>query len=304
MKLWTHLLHWFWLGVMLFAAGAGVMPQGDTAAADTGGPADTGGAGDAGSSGDAGQAAGQAPSGQDRNWAELRSKVSDLESKYKPWESLGAKPEEVSRWQGTHTKIYNEVANLGRNLGYADDEILEAIQLDPIKALDFLRQRTEEGQQDDQGAELRDLVAQHVEQAIGPIQQRENIRMTNEANALFERTVHGLAVDVFKKEGIDASQIPQDEMFMLTSAVSEVLKYDEGAIKELKFEGKTGGIQRAFQEARTMLDKYYVARSGRERGKFARPDQGNQGVQPQNGGKKPSLDEMINNPALINAKYS
>src|SRR5262249_31902041 len=140
------------------------------------------------------------------------------------------------------------------------------------------------------------------EQAVGPIQQRENQRMTHEANALFERTVHGLAVESFKAEGIDVANIPPDEMYLLTSATSEILKYDDNALRELKYNGKTAAIQKAFQEARTTLDKYYLARSGRDRARI-NPNPGNANGngtgQQQQQAKRPTLDEMIDNPSVI-----
>ena len=311
MKLWNHLLRLLWFGVTLFAAGSGVMPD---LAGDTGG--DSGGAGASGGDGSAGagqpsSSAGGQPAGGDQGGIkQLREAYEAVKAKYEPWDKLGTTPDAVGNWRGTYDKLYTQAASIGRNLGYSDTEIAECLVLDPVKTLDFLRDEVARAQQGrggqaGQGQDLADLVAQHVEQAIGPIQQRENIRATNEANSLFERTVHGLTVQAFKSEGIDAAQIPEDEMFMLTSAVSEILKYDENALKELKYEGKTGAIQKAFQEARTYLDKYYVARSGRERNRM-QPVRGANGQfqQPQNGnGRKPSLDEMINEPGLINAKY-
>lgn len=241
---------------------------------------------------------GQPQQGAD-NIRQLREAYEGIKAKYEPWDKLGIKPEQVTQFSGVYQKLHTEVATLGRNLGYPDDEIAEALAEDPVRTLDFLRNQAAQGQQAEQGQpDLQELVQQHVEQAIGPIQQRENVRMTNEANAVFERTVHGLAVESFKAEGVDVAQIPPDEMFMLTSAVSEILKYDEGALRALKYEGKTAPIQQAFQEARTYLDKYYLARSGRERAKV-QPARPGQPVQQQSGGRKPTLDEMIDNPSLI-----
>src|SRR5208337_2478159 len=123
------------------------------------------------------------------------------------------------------------------------EEIAEAMAEDPVRTLDFLRneaQRIQQGGQQRQGdVDLNDLVSQQVEQAIGPIQKRENLRATNEANALFERTVHSEVASIFKQEGIDVAQIPPDEMFMITSAASEILKYDDTALRDLKYQGKT-----------------------------------------------------------------
>lgn len=237
---------------------------------------------------------------------QLREAYEGLKTKFEPWEKLGIKPDQVGQFQNVYTKLHTEVATLGRELGYPDNEIAEAMAEDPVRTLDFLRTQADQAQQGNQqpdnGQDLNDLVAQHVNQVVGPIQQRENQRMTQEANSLFERTVHGLAVESFKAEGIDVANIPQDEMFMLTSAVSEILKYDEGALRSLKYEGKTAAVQQAFQEAKNYLDKYYLARTGRERARIQPAARPGQPAQP--GQKKYTLDEMIENPGVLGKQYA
>lgn len=233
---------------------------------------------------------------------QLRQAYDKIKADYEPYQKLNLKPEQITQYSGVYQKVFTEAAAAGRELGYPDEEIQEALAEDPLRTIEFLRneaQRQQQGGQgrQDNGPDLQDLVAQHVEKAIGPIQERENIRMTDAANSLFERTVHQLAADTFKAEGLDVSQVPQDELFMLTSAASEILKYDPTALHALKFEGKTAPIQKAFQEARTMLDKYYLARSGRDRARVNPAQPGRPAAaQP---GKRPSLDEMIDNPELI-----
>lgn len=304
-----HFLNYLLFTFTMFAAAA--PPLGGGTSADNGGsgapsggaPGSSGGTQPADQGGTGAPGAAQVPPAQGAdNIRQLREAYEGIKSKYEPWDKLGIKPEQVGQFQGVYQKLHTEVATLGRNLGYPDDEIAEAMAEDPVRTLDFLRNQAQQGQQaNDQQPDLNELVQQHVEQVVGPIQQRENIRITNEANALFERTVHQCAVESFKAEGIDVSQIPQDEMFMLTSAVSEILKYDEAALKALKYEGKTAAVQQAFQEARTYLDKYYLARSGRDRARVA-PARPGQPVQQPNG-KKPTLDEMIEDPGVVNAKY-
>lgn len=293
----NHLL----FGAVRYFAASAVADVGtqNGASAGTGAPAPT--TGQQPPSGDSGQqptGQGQQPNPQDRNWAEVRRNLDDLKAKYEPWEKLNLKPEEVGRYQGTYQKVYNAAAEIGRNLGFPDDQIAEALEADPIRTLDYLRGLAQQGQQAQEGdPDLEQLVAQHVEQAIGPIQERENVRMTNEANSLFERTVYQSAVESFKAEGLDISQIPQDELTMLMTATSEILKYDPEALRALKYEGKTAPIQKAFQQARTELDKYYLSRSGRDRARIVPP----KGTIPTQNGtpRKPTLDEMIENPSVI-----
>jgi hypothetical protein len=111
-----------------------------------------------------------------------------------------------------------------------------------------------------------------------------------------------MAVDLYKKEGIDVAQIPQEEIAMLMTATSEIMKYEEADIKALKFEGKTAGVQKAFQQAVAEFDKYYLARAGRDKARVqpARPGQPAQPGQP----KKPTLDEIIDNPGVLGKQYA
>jgi len=237
---------------------------------------------------------------------QLRTAYEELKAKYEPFSKLD--PAQVTRFETVYQKTYTEAAAIGRDLGYPDEEIAEALAEDPVRTMDFLRNQAQQGaqnrQQPDQGRDLNDLVQQHIQQALSPIQERENTRITNEANSLFERTVHGEVAGIFKAEGIDVAQIPQDEMFMITSAASEILKYDDQALHGLKYEGKTAPIQKAVREAVTFLDKYYVARAGRDKARVqppARPGQQQQQGQP---GKRPSLDEIIDNPGVLGKQYA
>jgi hypothetical protein len=306
-----HLLDFLVYGATLFAAAAPTVgaPSGG---GEPGAFAPSGGAPAAPPSG------GTPPAPQQVNWdsapQQLRDayqttkrSLDDLQQKYQPWQQLNVKPEDIGQFQGVYNKVFQEAGAIGRGLGYPDAEIIEALREDPVRTIDFLRNeaaRMEQGGQERGGQEdLGDLVAQHVQQAISPIQERENLRATNEANSLFERTVHQMAVDTFKAEGVDVAQIPQDEMFMLASATSEILKYNEDALRGLKYEGKTAPIQQAFQEARTMLDKYYLARAGRDRARVQPPQRGGFPPQPGQPAKKPTLDEIINDPSVINEKY-
>jgi len=111
--------------------------------------------------------------------------------------------------------------------------IAEALATDPVKCLDFLRAEAQRMQQGGQETRRdRDLESWSTSTCSkpSPIQQRENARMTDAANNLFESTGPLEIAAIYKSEGIDVANIPQDEMFMLVSAASEILKYDEEAI--------------------------------------------------------------------------
>lgn len=246
--------------------------------------------------------------------AQLRTAYELVKKEFEPFQKLNLKPEQIQQYSGIYEKTYSQIASIGRQLGYPDNEIVEAMQEDPVATLDFLRNEFAQrqqggGQHNDQNANLQQLVEQGIEAALAPINERENARMTNEANAVFERTTYQMASEMYKQEGVDISSVPEDEVSLLLSAASEILKYDEDALRALKYEGKTAPIQKAFAEAKTMLDKYYLARSqrsagGQRPGASGRAPNGQFQPGQQNGGKRPTLDEIIDNPGVINQKYA
>lgn len=289
-----------------FATGANavVTQQGGSDGGAAGAPA--GGGTPAG-----GQPAGQPAGGAGDGIAQLRTAYEKVKTDFEPYQKLNLKPEQITQYSGVYEKTYKEVASVGRQLGYPDDQIAEALQEDPIATLDFLRnefaQRQQGGQQRQQGGQdLNELVQSRIDEAIGPVQEWQNTQMTQAANSKFEQTVYQMATELYKSEGLDVSQVPPDEMDLLMSATSEILKYDDGALRALKYEGKTAPIQKAFTEAKTMLDKYFIARtqrSGQRVGVTGRAPNGQFQPSQQNGGKRPTLDEMIDNPGLIGEKY-
>jgi hypothetical protein len=122
---------------------------------------------------------------------------------------------------------------------------------------------------------------------------------------MFERVAHQEITAAFKEEGVDFSKVAGEEAFMYITAASELMKYDDKALSDLKTGGKTAAVQKYVREAKQFLDKFYVARATRERARAgtAGPGRG-QPLQGNNEGKPPTLDEMIDNPELIHpGKY-
>lgn len=248
-------------------------------------------------------------------YEQTKKERDELKGKYDPWSKVQFKPEDVTGFHGVYQKVFSEVSELGKSLGYPDDELIEALQADPVAALDFLRNEMSErdgGQGEGEGADerpLQDQIKDGIDQALGPIRQQENVRRTNEANAFFERTARNMFAEYFKKEGVDIDKAHPDEMTMLMATTSELMKYDEAGMRDLKYKGSAAPIQRAVNEAIKFLDKYYLARAGRDRAGVQRPGAGGggrpgAGAGQGDGGKRPTLDQMIDDPSLVNQKYS
>jgi hypothetical protein len=310
------LLNYFLFTSTMFAAGApavggqGGSSDGATSGASSSGSGASGGGTSTDQSGASGNDSGRSgPAGQpnDQGLKQLREAYEGVKAKFEPYEKLNLKPDQIQQYSGVYQKLYGEAQNIGTNLGYTEQEIAEALALNPVATMDLLRTQMQQAEQERQQsgrADLEDMAQQLVEQRLGPIEQRENQRMTDAANQLFEQTTRQLAVESFKAEGLDVANIPPEEMDLLMSATSEILKYDQDALKALKYEGKTAAIQKAFQEARTAFDKYYLARVGRDKTRL-QPARPGQPASPANGAaKKHTLDELIDNPGLISQKYA
>jgi hypothetical protein len=297
-------------------AGSGATSSGGAAGggAAGGGPGAGAGATGAGAGGNAGGAGGTGATGNTIDWKtapeQFRKGYDELKSKYEPWEKLGVQPDQVTKFQGTYQRVFTAASKLAEQLGYAEDELVEALEADPIKTLNYLQNQAALAAEEREGAgadgdeDLESLVQQHVDQALGPIQKRENQRMTQEANNLFERTCHQELVTAFKEEGVEFASIPGEESFMYITAASELMKYDDKALHQLKMEGKTALVQKYVREAKNYLDKFYMARAQRERARAgaAGAGAGGRGQQQQqnnNNNKRPSLEEMIDNPDVI-----
>lgn len=303
MHLLKHIFSIFMLAVPLATTAPGPVGGGDSSGSPS--PSPDGG----GASPSATPPSSPAPGGESVGIQQLRTQYETLKGQYEPWSKLGVMPDQVGQFQQVYQRTFEQVASIGRDLGYPDDEIIEAMQENPVATLDYLRREYAEMQQSQQQPQhqqdLSQLIEERLNEALSPMQERENQRMTMEANSLFERTAYQMAAETFRKEGLDIANVPQDEVSLLLSATSEILKYDEDALRALKYNGQTAAIQKAFTEAKTMLDKYYIARSGRDRGRPVVP--GRSATAPQTaapGGRKPSLDDLIGDPSLINSKYA
>lgn len=240
-------------------------------------------------------------------YKKLEDDFKKLQGEYKPWQdwskTAGVNHDQLPTVHGVYQNLYTQASELAEALGYAEDELVEALQKDPVKTLDYLRgqyQKAEGDRNDNADTSLEEQIDAAIEQRMAPIHERENERLTDAANQRFEQIVHSSIVEAFKAEGLDVAQIPEKESFMLMNATSEILKYDEKALIELKKGGGQAAIQKAFHQAKMFLDEYYLSRSGRERGRIQGPPKIQPPGQPP---RKPTLDEMIEEPTLVNAKY-
>lgn len=237
----------------------------------------------------------------------LKADHEALQAKYKPWESVNVKPDEVGHFQQSYQQVYNEMKGIGDSLGINEKEVADAIKIHGLlPVLDQLRyeaQQAEAAAGGDQTAiqqqELEERINAGIETRLSPVLQRENQRIVNEANTLVENTITQLATEAFKSAGYDyAGASPELKEFILTGA-TEALKYDEDGMRAVKYGGKTAAVQKAFQTFTAMFDAAYLARRKMEGNVVPGPRQGQQRAPQGATGKQPSLEDMINSPDTI-----
>lgn len=308
---------WFKPMELNFATTPTITPDsGSSGTPDTGG----GGAGTGSGSGTGGSGTPSAPPSTPQiNWDtapqqfregynKLKSDFEKLQGEYKPWQGLNVKPEEVGRFQQGYQQTYGEIKGLADAIGVEEREVADAIRahgLVPVlRRLELEYQQAAAAQEGDQNAlterDLEDRINSVAERVLSPIQQRENQRVTKEANLLVENTITQLASDAFKAGGMDWAGAPPDLKNFIMTGVTEVLKYDSDALAAIKTEGKTAAVAQAFQTFQSMWDAAYLARRSMEGNRqIARPGQPK--LQQQGNQKPPTLEEMINDPNTVRA---
>lgn len=305
--------------VLFFASAAGITDAGAGAGAGagTGGAAGGGGTGTGAGAGAGGGAAAAptidwstAPQHLRTAYETAKRERDDLQKQYEPWQRLGMKPEDVSSSNQGYQQVYSEIKGVSDQLDIPENEIADAIrQFGVLRVLDHLRGELYEAEQANAGDEgvLReqDLDARiqaGIEAAVSPIQNRENQRLVHEANALSDRVINEMAADMYKKQGVDYASAPNELKMFISTGVTEVLKYDDEALHALKYEGRTVGIQKAFQTFMQMWDAAYLARRKMEGNVVPQQRGGGRspaGGPPADGKKPPSLDEIIADPNLV-----
>jgi hypothetical protein len=239
-------------------------------------------------------------------YSKLKADFEKLQGDYKPWQALNVKPDQVGQYQQTYQNIHTELSGIANNLGIDEREVADAIRAHGLlPVLDHLRQEAQQSQLANSGdenarwqQELDERINTGIESRLSPVLERENLRITSEANTLVENTISTLANDSFKAAGIDWNGAPPELKNFVMTGVTEVLKYDDDGMIAIKTQGKTASIQKAFQTFQSMWDAAYMARRKMEGGMpppVRRPGQPAPPVQ----GKRPSLDEMLDNPDRI-----
>ena len=253
--------------------GAGAGAGGGDGAAGGAGAAGAGGDGTGAAAGGAGGAAAAAGSGD--GIAELRRNYDAAKTNLEKWTKLGADPDQVAGHATAGQKLYTQYEGIATRLGYKPEEFKEAFAADPGKVIAFLGRKateraTAEAANDGKPltrAEINRLLEEKLSEKTAPMEERENLRLANEADFKVSQTFEKLGQTTFTPETWKA--MPQGERETLQLVMQEMLAYDEAALIEIKTKGATAPVQKYFTEAVKFLDGYYNARLSRETGRGA-----------------------------------
>lgn len=233
-----------------------------------------------------------APNANDNNIRELRTNYERTKADLEKYTKLG-KHEEIAQHVQRWTTIEGEALSVGKQLGYTEKEIRDALGVDPVKTIHLLRTKARQGGV--RNMDVSKLVEEQVQKHLTPLQERMNAEATERAEQSFNGEFDRLLKDAFP------SGLAPEVEDIFYNVTSEMMKYDEAALQRLKNEGKVADVAVYFQKSKDILVKAFQAWQKQEEAGLS----GNSPTPSRPPGqKRPTLDEMIENPGLINKRYS
>jgi len=313
---------WMIFPGMNFAAGATVDPGAGGAAPAGGADATAGGApplvpADAGGAPGGGPPAAGATTPEppeSANIKQMRERIAEQNQQLAAWKDVG----DVKTVQGRLGVLRNmegRALELGEELGFTKDEVLDEFGKDPFRLLSALEKEAAkaEGTRPPMDEKrMRELLNKELENRFRPFEEKENLRVTDEAHNVFLKEVDRLTAEAYP-----GAQLEEAENDLLYTATSYLMTQEQDQItgdraagkadektlsmlEQLKFGGKVAGVQKFFQQAQSFLDAYYLARSKRE---TAAPGSGTPPRKPgaaptKPGGAPYTLEEFIDGSSL------
>ena len=278
------------MSIVGIVAGGGEGGGGESAGSE-GSPSSSGSGTEAGNNG------GSPPSGsgatppvaspESPNIRQLREQYEQLKSQYEPYSKLG-KPEEIQSHVSIAQKLTSTAVELGAALGYEEQEIRNALINDPDGTIAFLRAKQAEAQKN--GTAPQPDINKIIEKKLQPIMQREEQRQNDEANSRFDSAFDQTIKTLYKDDALD-----EGERGFLYTVASTIIANVDGA-RERILSGKSSDIQKAVDEARSYLDKYYLARVAREQKRIGKPANPQTG-QPHTGSN--GMDRKLSNGSTV-----
>jgi len=218
---------------------------------------------------------------------QLREQYETTKGELSQWSQLG-KREEVASSHQAYVQQRNAVLDLGRELGYTDDDILASFRDDPIGTYRvlFTRQAELEQNPNQPPPDINKAIKQALERELKPFrdeQEKAAVQKTsNICDSEFERCM--------KEDYPDG--LPDDTASLLYDMAFEMLSYDKDAMSRIKGQGKVADFTAYYKKANERLLKAFTAWGSHQQKRAGKPGQS---AAPPNASnfKKPTLQEMI-----------
>jgi len=221
------------------------------------------------------------------NMRQLREAYDALKREHDPYKALG-KPDEIQNHVSVSQKMFAVATELGKELGYDEKQVRDALLDDPAATYEFLKQKKIEAEKANGGqpVDIKKLLKEQLDKELKPFKDEREQQLIDRAHALFDTAFDQQVAELYKDD-----KPSEDELDMLYDATFRLLEKNPEIIKQLKDEKKAAGVAQLVAQAKTAIDKYYLARSGREN-KRVNPN-GNPPAPKKPGEKKFKLDDFI-----------
>jgi hypothetical protein len=238
---------------------------------------------------------------KDGDWRTLRQKYNEAQTKLANYTKLGDDPAKLETSLKTYTGLRTNSWTAAKQLGYQEADFDEAFAADPEKTIQILRQQAAEAQvhgnqPNPDGKKLEDTVRDLVAQQTKPFNEHINRQMTEQAMTRYNNEFTSLVASspILK----DA---PSDVVDLVRDYLEERLTHDSQRLEGMKLRGDYAFLKDEVtfvaNRLQTVFSNWLTKTQGRAGG-------GNMpGVRPNGVAKKPTLDDMINEPSVLGDKY-
>ncbi len=223
------------------------------------------------------------------NWKAMRDRQQALQA------DLQTAQSQLQQWQGLTT----EATTLATKLGYDQADFEAAFKQDPIRTLQILREEAnrQPGQQDPNRQDpntIQDLIRREME----PINSVVNQQITEAAMTKYNTAV----TDSLKADPI-LKDAPESVHSMVRDYLDEYLAAQPQIVQAMKFKGDYSAIKEATTFLAGRLHTAFTDWVNSRNGGGQQQPSFSTNRSPAPTGKRPTLDEIINDPSVLGAQY-
>lgn len=243
---------------------------------------------------------------QEGDWRTLRTKYDAATKRTAVLDSLGIPEAELGTVAKTWTALQTEALSLAKELGYDDEaDNLTAFQQDPVGIMTALRKEKQEAaarstttqRQGESQADFETRVRDEVAKQTKPFTEHLNKQHSDAVTAKIGTEFETAFTATLPHAPAEIKSIVQDY-------VAEAIAHNPAALKAMKVDGNYAQVADIVKLVAGRLTEGFKAWNAAEAKRTGQRTT-TPGLQsPGTGTGRPTLDQMIENPGLINAKYS